>query len=1832
MTGVMLHVYSRCTRLHFFIDRLFAIKMHNKGENSDTSLTGDEVVISGISGHFPSSDNVNEFMENLYNKVNMVVEVSSPGNNEVPRYIGKISGADKFDAQFFMVVYKQALSFEPMCKKLIENAYAAIYDSGVNPLEMNGKKIGVFVGTAYSDSGHKTIYAVNKNPYFITGYGRTMYPNRISYWINAKGPSYSVDCACAGSSLAFHIAYNSIMSGECESALVGGCNLCLDMTLSANIKRAGFTCMDDKTKSFDKYGDGYVRSDTVGVMFLQKAKDAKRVYAELYHTKAGYVECVDDRLRVARPDDVIKFLKGFYSEIDVSPQDVEYIEADGVGIAELDKNELNIIGDVFGSQDKTVKIGSVKSNMGSSEAASGIAAMAKVCLAYRKGELSANLHYNNPPDVDALHDGRLEVVTENTKFSRGFVAINNFSLSGLATHLLLKGHYIKQNHEKYTTNVPYLVNVSGRHEEGVEMLLDLLVRTPVNPEYVGLLHNIYRIETSGHMCRGYAILESNEVLAKSFEYYRGVKPPVFFMYSGMGSQWAGMGKAFMQIPIFSAAIERCHEVLLPKGVNLINLLISEDETTYDDILNCFIGITAVQIGLTDVLRALDIQPDYIIGHSTGEMCCAYADGCLSLEETILAAYTRGIVSKETKFIPGAMAAVGLGYYEIKNFCPPEIEVACHNSSESCTISGPAEDLRAFIKTLQGRGVFAKEVACGNIAYHSQYIASAGPVLLQLLQEIIKNPKARSPKWLSTSFMQNRWNEDIAKYSSPEYHTNNLLSPVYFEETSRMIPKDAVIIEIAPHGLLQAIIKRSHSSCVHVPLARRNHVNLLKFFLEGIGRLYQVGLNPQIHVLYPKIEYPVSTETPMLSNHVSWEHSETWPVEVNRPKKRIYSQINQYVISINDEEYACLNGYTRNGINIVPEALYLYFVWQTLAMSRKLSIGQLSVMFSDVTFEQDILFGAKRYINLNVSINKGNHRFEVTQDDSVIASGFITELNKKDTYDYIEPKTISKDDIMLNNIDIYTLLKERGYSFNKDFQVIQSVNLSIDRATVSWTNDWVTYLDALLHLNILKREHNGISKPILMEKLIIDIEKHNAVESTLHEAQIFKYCDLVRCGGVTIKHTAICDEPTVQKMPDLLLTKQFWPHILEDSILDGQWGGYYGTSVHQFVNDKDFKLIMENPNDVKSIKLTQVCYAGLAQKYCQMSVLDEYDTNLGIGMDFSGIDANGEHVMGLLPGGAVSSIVTADPDLLWPVPNHWTLQEAATVPLAYVHAYYIITKLLVKSNTNVLIIGAAGAVGQALISIFLSENVTTYTTVGTSQKKKTLLRLFPQLDENNVICGSNLQKLNEIIAYKTKNELCDIVINCATGTLRQVLRDKIQEGIAKGIVKPLSAVIYDIEEVSRAINLLSTRRHIGRVLIKVRHNDQNSVAVLPRYWSKFGVAIDLIPAKSITHTDCLNVIKKIKEVKSLEGIFVVCGNIANDWRNNEQEKNLDKYEQCLKSISSLDSMSRSHCKQLRHFVVINGFSQSVYDENIQTEIEKICEKRYIDNLPALSVKMNVFNKDSNYVDVDTSSLIMLPGFEGHYRIFKPLCESLKIKAVTVQLDTDLCSDSIPEIASSILKTLSAKLTIGDGFYLLGYSFGVNLALEMASMLEKQGYRGIVYCLDSSPDMLRMQMKSNIGELSEINLQNTVIGHLYYLLTGSNCDEFTRKLINTDSFNKKIDLFIRTVKAFVSLSHQYMRLLVETTYKRLILGREYTPDYKLKSQLVLVKAASDINIAHDYNLSKYSELPVKVYNVSSDSASLPYDVMVPNIINELLDRKLIDKYKLTNTCDTYLISES
>lgn len=279
----------------------------------------------------------------------------------------------------------------------------------------------------------------------------------------------------------------------------------------------------------------------------------------------------------------------------------------------------------------------------------------------------------------------------------------------------------------------------------------------------------------------------------------------------------------------------------------MNIILNGTDETYNNVI---VAIVAIQIALVDLLTLIGIRPFGIIGHFLCELNCSYADGAFTLEQTILAAYYKGKSVLDSDLEPGAMAVVSLNWDETKKMCSPDITPACHNSVNLVTISGPSESMKKFVEELKSKDIFAKIINSSGVAFHNKYIAPTESKYRAFLDMIITKPKQKSARWISSSVPEAAWGSPLTQFSSSEYHVNNMLSPVLFQEAIAHIPENAITIEIAPHCLLQSILRSSLPSTVtNISLQKQNYSNNLIFLLSNVGKLYMAGAQPNISKLY-----------------------------------------------------------------------------------------------------------------------------------------------------------------------------------------------------------------------------------------------------------------------------------------------------------------------------------------------------------------------------------------------------------------------------------------------------------------------------------------------------------------------------------------------------------------------------------------------------------------------------------------------------------------------------------------------------------------------------------------------------------------------------------------------------------------------------------------------------------------------------------------------------------------------------------------------------------------------------------------------------------------------
>lgn len=1132
----------------------------------------EDIVIAGIAGRLPESDNLQEFWENLLNGVDMVTEDDrrwKPGLYGLPLRNGKLKDISKFDASFFGVHPKQAHTMDPQLRLLLEMSYEAILDGGINPTLLRGTNTGVWVGVSGSEAGE----AFSRDPeellgYSMTGCQRAMFANRISYFFDFKGPSLAIDTACSSSLLALENAFKAIHHGECDSAIIGGVNLLCKPNTSVQFMKLGMLSPDGACKSFDASGNGYCRSEAVVAILLTKKSMAKRVYATVVNAGSNTDGYKEQGVTFPSGEMQRQLVSSLYREAQISPQDVEYIEAHGTGTKVGDPQEVNGIVNVFCQSDREpLLIGSTKSNMGHPEPASGLAALAKVVLSLEHGLWAPNIHYNTPnPDIPALLDGRIQVVTEPTAVKGGIVGINSFGFGGSNVHVILRPNEKKSHASDETLHLPRIVQVCGRTQEAVELLLEQGKKQERNNTLVNMINDISGAPVSAMPYRGFTLINS-ESDVKEIQQCQASGRPLWYICSGMGTQWKGMGHSLMKLGIFRESILRSDKALTETGLKVSELLLNADENTFEDTVHAFVGLAAIQIAQIDMLRAMKLEPDGIVGHSVGELACGYADSSLSHEEAVLAAYWRGRCIKEAKLPPGGMAAVGLTWEECKQQCPQGVVPACHNSEDTVTISGPQASVSEFVAKLKSEGVFAKEVQSAGVAFHSYYMASIAPALLSALKKVIESPKLRSPRWISTSIPESQRDSELAQFSSAEYHVNNLVSPVLFQEGLVQIPDNAVVVEIAPHALLQAILRRSlKPSCTILPLMKRGHPNNLEFFLTHIGKIYSQGINLDSNNLFPPVEYPAPVGTPLISPFITWDHSQIWDV----PKPEDFpagsggsnsSTVFNIDISPDSPDYFLI-GHCIDGRLLYPATGYLVLAWRTLARSLGVVMETTPIMFEDVTIHRATILPKAGSVQLEVRLMPALSQFEVSEGGNLAVSGKICLLEETALNNFRNQLIFSLDtfsgngsQFQLTDKDIYKELRLRGYDYGPTFQGIIESNNTGDQGKLLWDGNWVTFLDTMLQMIVVGLAGRSLRLPTRIRSVCIDTTSHqewvceHGDGKQAVKVAVNRCLDNIVAGGVQIAglHATVAPRRQQQQTPPTLEKFIFIPYFEEECL-------------------------------------------------------------------------------------------------------------------------------------------------------------------------------------------------------------------------------------------------------------------------------------------------------------------------------------------------------------------------------------------------------------------------------------------------------------------------------------------------------------------------------------------------------------------------------------------------------------------------------------------------------------------------------------------------------------
>jgi len=745
----------------------------------------DDVVISGISGRYPNSNNLNEFWENLLSGEPLFTrDTRWPATLNLPPLAGQIKCLENFDYEFFRIPVKHAHVMDPQVRIMHETTYEAIWDAGYDPAEFVGERTGFFIGACYNDTSYAKLQDHAKIE--INGYP---FSSTVPFFFDFRGQSLQVDTACAASFSAFHQAIDSLRRGQHDRVIVSGLAVHLRPQVPAGFCNLRMLSPNGQCRSLDANADGYCRSEAVVSMLLQRRNDARRCYATVLHTATNCDGNKTEGITFPGRDLQLKLMQRTFKEAGIDPErDLDYIEAHMTGTPVGDPVESSAILEALRPNSKRpLKFGCLKSNMGHTEGASGLCAISKACLIFQKRQIPPNIGFTTPnPNIEGLHNGLIEPIVKPEPFDSDLIAVNAFGFGGVNVHGILKSPSKKATSEDYdlfksedglapewwneitqtsilssnkskaskaqTLNkssylafnykgrqirleelpnfpTPRLINLVGRTNTGVIDTLKYLKenRSQVNIDLLQMIDKLSKIRLeSGMTVRGYTVWNPDESIIEPKTLTTVQTSPLCLLFSGLGCQWSGMARDALRLRPFAESFIRSSEFMNQRfNLNLFTFVTdSEEEKMFEkDPVPTLVTITAIQIAFVDLLRYLGITDFLILGHSVGEYVSMYASGMSSATRTLHAVYITAKHCLEKLPSDGMMVSVGLPESSFINefTLPPNVEICCINSSENVTIGGLCVDVRPFIDKLSQQNIFVREVRCFNQVYHHSWI-------------------------------------------------------------------------------------------------------------------------------------------------------------------------------------------------------------------------------------------------------------------------------------------------------------------------------------------------------------------------------------------------------------------------------------------------------------------------------------------------------------------------------------------------------------------------------------------------------------------------------------------------------------------------------------------------------------------------------------------------------------------------------------------------------------------------------------------------------------------------------------------------------------------------------------------------------------------------------------------------------------------------------------------------------------------------------------------------------------------------------------------------------
>ncbi|WP_438021146.1 SDR family NAD(P)-dependent oxidoreductase [Sorangium sp. So ce315] len=847
--------------------------------SAERSRKSEPMAVIGLACRFPGGSTPEALWETLEQRRDMVREI--PHSRAVrswpegaPRWAGLLDeDPDRFDAAFFGIAPREALSLDPQQRLLLEVSWEALERAGIVPGRLHGSRTGVFVGLCTGDYLERALLrpAEERESYDVTGNMASTAAGRISYTLGLQGPAVTLDTACSSSLAAIHLACHSLRAGESDLALAGGVNLILSEQAMVNAGSTQAFSPDGRCKTFDASANGTVRGEGCGVVVLKRLSDARRDGDPVLALVRGSAMNQDGRSTGLTAPNVLAqeaLLREALRRAGVEPHEVGYIECHGTGTSLGDPIETDAIRAVYGaprSDGSRLWLGALKTNLGHLEAAAGVAGLIKVVLAMQHRRLPANLHLRHLNPRVKLAGTPISPLSEAVAWQpigrRRVAGVSGFGISGTNAHVVLEEAPAEPEAASpaRAESSPSLLLLSGRTEAALRAQAERLSAHLAQHAELAVGDVAYSLATTRtHFEQRAAVVAPDRAgLLEALGAVAQGKPgagiargearaggKVVFVFPGQGSQWAGMGRALLETSgVFRQQMAACERALSPHVDWSLGAVVRGEPGAPSlervDVVQP--ALFAMMVSLAGLWRSLGVVPDVVVGHSQGEIAAACVAGALTLEDgaKVVAVRSRALRRLSGR---GAMAAVELAAAELSERLVrwgERLSVAALNGPRSTVVSGEPEAVDELLRELEEAGVFGRKVRV-DIASHSAQMAGLREELTAQLQGL--SPRASAMGQLSTVTLGRLWGAEL----DAGYWYRNLREPVRFAEAVEALVSAGhrFFVEVSPHPVLAMAVEGALQGAGQpgavVGSLRRDEGEMARLLLS-LGELHSSGL-------------------------------------------------------------------------------------------------------------------------------------------------------------------------------------------------------------------------------------------------------------------------------------------------------------------------------------------------------------------------------------------------------------------------------------------------------------------------------------------------------------------------------------------------------------------------------------------------------------------------------------------------------------------------------------------------------------------------------------------------------------------------------------------------------------------------------------------------------------------------------------------------------------------------------------------------------------------------------------------------------------------------------